>query len=148
MEKLRFAKPQIVPNYLCGAYRSSHGMGLAGFTLLLFPDKTAMIVEFNDIGLPGSPIVAEGRWSISGTGVVLLDWKRWSFKSKGSEEWFIEEYGESTRMVLFLCFDGTRVKNVLLVSEEMISKKIEHAYLRSEEYIDWKKIQKHLKDTD
>jgi hypothetical protein len=139
---LRLAQSRIVPDFLCGSYRGMFDF-TAGFTLHVFPDKTVMIEEWVDIGLP--KLVAEGRWSISDKGDVLFIWKKRDFGDACSEKFFNEQYGECRKMKLFLCFTDKSVDNVLLVSEELIGAKIKHAYWRSKAYVDWGEIQKKLK---
>jgi len=140
--ELRVAQPRIVPAFLCGAYHGQFDF-TAGFTLHVFPDKNAMVEEWIDIGLP--KLVAEGRWSINAKGEVVFDWKKKNFRGGRSEKFFREKYGECRKMKLFLCFSDKAVENVILVSEEMIGPKIEHAYWRRTEYVDWEKIQNDLK---
>ena len=89
-------------------------------------------------------LVAEGQWSISKSGEVRFNWKKRDFSDAYSEKFFREQYGECNKMKLFLSFSNKSTSNVLLVSEEQIGAKIEHAYWRSEAYVDWAEIKKAL----
>ncbi len=140
--EVRIAQPQIVSNYVCGAYHGRFDF-TGGCALHVFPDKTALIVEFLDIA--PSRVVAEGKWSINETGEVIFAWKKKSFENVRDEEFFRKTYGECAKMKLFILFNGKTPETYLLISEDMIVPEVKHAYWRTSEYLDWQTIKKDLK---
>jgi hypothetical protein len=139
--EFRIVKPSIVADVVCGAYQDQYGM-LGGFTLHVFPDKTAMIVEAWDVD-PQPSVVAEGTWSISEAGEVAFDWKAFTTSIKELE--FKKSFGECRKMKAFICFRGKIPTSFVLVSEEKVVARIEQAYWRVAEYIDWQELKSEFK---
>jgi len=132
---------RVVPSFIAGRYcQPSDYTG--GFILHVFPDNTAMIEEWVDIGLP--KLVAEGQWSINDKDEVMFDWKRKFSASVHSENFFRTQYGVCEKMKMFIVFNDKKLANVLLVSEELIGPQITQFYRRVSEYVDWPKIQNKL----
>jgi len=85
-EELRLAKASLPPAYVAGSNKGVLDL-TPGYDLHLFPDKSAMLVSWCDIG--PNKLVAIGKWMIV-KGAVRIDWKEQRFE--GTEKDFFWEY--------------------------------------------------------
>lgn len=140
-EELRLAKASLLPDYVAGSYKGVLDL-TAGYDLHLFPDKSAMLVSWCDIGT--NRLVAIGKWVILQE-TVRIDWKEQRFEGK-EKAFFAKYHGLCERLVLYLSFDTKKtVRGVFLVSKEKDGEKIECPLWRTKEYPDWEKIKNELK---
>ncbi|MEO6568414.1 MAG: hypothetical protein ABIO94_06585 [Opitutaceae bacterium] len=134
----RRAQSRAISAFASGAYSGAFDL-TSGYTLHLFPDQRAMISTSCDI-CP-TELVAEGTWKIEES-VISVDWKLDQQKQRS----FFDRHGACTRLHLYLCFDGTKtVQQILLASTDFEERGIEAALFQQSKYIDWKAIADSLK---
>jgi hypothetical protein len=139
--ELRLAKAVLLPAYVAGAYKGLFDL-TAGYSLHLFPDKSAMLVSWSDVG--PNKVVAIGKWVIV-QGTVRIDWKEQRFEEK-EKDFFAKYHGLCESLVLYLSFDAQKTeRDVYLVSKDKDGEKIECPLWRIREYQDWEKIKNELK---
>jgi hypothetical protein len=120
-EELRLANARLLPAYVAGSYKGVLDL-TAGYDFHLFPDKSAMLVSWCDIG--PNKVVAIGKWEIV-QGTIRIDWKEQRFEGK-EKDFFSEYHGLCESLVLYLSFDSKKtVCGVYLVSKDKDGEKIE-----------------------
>jgi len=139
--ELRLATAQLIPAFVPGSYKGIWDL-TSGYTLHLFPDKTAMLESWCDV-CPAR-LVAVGEWAADQSS-VRIDWKEQRFNAK-EKELYVKSYGLCESLILYLLFDDKKsVREVYLVSKDQDGELIRNPIWRFKEYYDWKRTKDELK---